>query len=169
MQRVVLLTLTLFLLSACGYKPSSHYCKQMISQKVYTEVEVSLSDPENAVLVKDALNRALYTRLKSQASRKEDASSSIKVSYKSIRFIPLQYNRNGYVVYYQANITLKFIFEKGKEKEERSLVGRYEFPIRPSAIISNDLRFQAIEKGSVKALDEFISYISAKGLLTYGE
>jgi hypothetical protein len=141
----------------------------MISQKVYTEVEVSLSDPENAVLVKDALNRALYTRLKSQATRKEDAGSSIKVSYKSIRFVPLQYNSNGYVVYYQANITLKFIFEKGKEKEERSLVGRYEFPIRPSAIISNDLRFQAIEKGSVKALDEFISYISAKGLLTYGK
>ena len=169
MQRLWLLIVTLFLLTACGYKPSSLYSKKMISQKVYTEVEVSLSDPENAVLVKDALNRALYTRLKSQATRKEDAGSSIKVSYKSIRFVPLQYNRNGYVIYYQANITLKFVFEKGKEKEERSLIGRYEFPIRPSAIISNDLRFQAIEKGSVKALDEFISYISAKGLLTYGK
>ncbi len=169
MQRIWLLILTLFLLTACGYKPSSRYSKKIISQKVYTEVEVSLSDPENAVLVKDALNRALYTRLKSQATRKEDAGSSIKVSYKSIRFVPLQYNHNGYVVYYQANIKLRFIFEKGKEKEERLLVGRYEFPIRPSAIISNDLRFQAIEQGSIKALDEFISYISAKGLLNYGE
>jgi len=168
-QRVYFLIVTLFLLTACGYKPSSQYCKRMISQKVYTEVEVSLSDPENAVLVKDALNRALYTRLKSQASRKEDAGSSIKVSYKSIRFVPLQYNRNGYVVYYQANITLKFVFEKGKKREERLLIGRYEFPIRPSAIISNDLRFQAIEQGSVKALDEFISYISAKGLLSDGK
>ncbi len=169
MQKALLSIFTLFLLTACGYKPSSLYSKKIISQKVYTEVEVSLSDPENAVLVKDALNRALYTRLKSQATKKEDAGSSIKVSYKSIRFVPLQYNRNGYVVYYQANITLKFIFEKGEEREERSIVGRYEFPIRPSAIISNDLRFQAIEKGSVKALDEFISYISAKGLLTYGK
>jgi len=158
-----------FLLSACGYKPSSHYSKNIITQKVYIEVEVSLSDPENAVLVKDALNRALYTRLKSQSSKKEDAGSSLKVSYKSIHFVPLQYNRNGYVVYYQANISLKFIFEKGKTKEERSIVGRYEFPIRPSAIISNDLRFKAIEQGSVKALDEFISYISAKGLLQHGK
>jgi len=163
------LIVTLFLLTSCGYKPSSHYSKNIITQKVYTEVEVSLSDPENAVLVKDALNRALYTRLKSQSSKKEDAGSSLKVSYKSIRFVPLQYNRNGYVVYYQANISLKFIFEKGKDKEERSIVGRYEFPIRPSAIISNDLRFKAIEQGSVKALDEFISYISAKGLLRHGE
>lgn len=168
-QKAWLTIFTFLLLTACGYKPSSHYSKKIISQKVYTEVEVSLSDPENAVLVKDALNKALYTRLKSQATKKEDAGSSIKVSYKSIRFVPLQYNRRGYVVYYQANITLKFIFEKGKKREERSIVGRYEFPIRPSAIISNDLRFQAIEQGSVKALDEFISYISAKGLLTYGK
>jgi hypothetical protein len=159
----------LFLFNACGYKPTSHYTKKMIGQTVYTEVEVSLSDPENSVLTKDALNRALYMRLKSHASSKEDADSYIKVAYKSIRFIPLQYDKNGYVVYYQAHITLGFTFEKAEEKEERLIVGRYEFPIRPSAIISNDLRFKAIEQGSIKALDEFISYLSAKGLLKYGK
>jgi len=155
-------------LSACGYKPSSLYTKKMIGEKVYTEVEVSLSDPENAVLIKDALNRALYTHLKSHTSKKEEADSSIKVRYQSISFIPLQYDLQGYVVYYQAHIKLRFSFEKGKQKEERSIVGRYEFPIRASAIISNDLRFKAIEHGSMKALDEFISYLSAKGLLIYG-
>ena len=164
-----LLILSLILFSACGYKPSANYSTQMIGQKVYTEVEVSLSDPENAVLIKDALNRALYTRLKSQASSQSEADSTIKVVYRSIRFIPLQYNSSGYVVYYQAHITLGFTFAKGEEREERSIVGRYEFPIRPSAIISNDLRFKAIEHGSIKALDEFISYLSVKGLLKYGK
>jgi len=168
--RLLLTTfLLVFLLTSCGYRPSSHYTKKMIGQKVYTEVEVSLSDPENAVLIKDALNRALYTRLKSKASSKREADSSIIVHYKSIKFIPLQYNRNGYVVYYQAHITLGFIFERKGEKENRLIVGRYAFPIRPSAIISNDLRFKAIEQGSIKALDEFISYLSVKGLLKYGK
>jgi hypothetical protein len=157
------------LLTACGYRPASNYSKKMIGQRVYTQVEVSLSDPENAVLIKDALNRALYRRLKSHASSKKEADSSIKVIYKSIKFIPLQYDRNGYVVHYQAHITLGFTFEKGDERESRLIVGRYEFPIRPSAIISNDLRFKAIEQGSIKALDEFISYLSVKGLLKYGE
>jgi hypothetical protein len=69
------------------------------------------------------------------------------------------------VVYYQAVITLRFEFTKGKIQENRLIVGRYQFPIRPSAIISNDLRFKAIEQGSIKALDQFIAYISAKGLL----
>ena len=166
-MKKTLLLLTLLLLTSCGYKPSSHYTSKVISEKVYTEVDVSLSDPENSVLVKDALNRALYSRLKSLATTKKEAKSSIFVSYQSIRFIPLQYDRKGYVVYYQANIVLKFKIEKGKQKEERQILGRYEFPIRPSAIISNDLRFKAIEKCSLNALDQFITYISSRGLIGY--
>jgi hypothetical protein len=167
MKKLLTLTVAMLLLTSCGYKPSSHYTKKIVGENVYTEVEVSLSDPENAVLIKDALNRALYRRLKSKATRKRDSDSSIYVAYDNIRFVPLQYNKNGYVVHYQAYITLGFTFIKGEVTEKRQIVGRYEFPIRPSAIISNDLRFKAIEQGSIKALDQFIAYISAKGLLTH--
>ena len=166
MKKLFTIFVALIFLAACGYKPSSHYTKQVIGEKVYTEVEVSLSDPENAVLVKDALNKALYTRLKTKAARKKDADSSIYVAYDNIRFVPLQYNKNGYVVYYQAHITLGFTFIKGEKKEKRQIVGRFEFPIRPSAIISNDLRLKAIEQGSIKALDKFIAYLSVKGLVS---
>jgi len=160
-------SMILLLLTSCGYKPSSHFTQKSIGEKVYTQVEVSLSDPENAVLIKDALNRALYSRLKSLATKKEEADSIIKVAYQSIGFTPLQYDKNGYVVHYQANIVLKFEMIKGDKKEKREIVGRYEFPVRPSAIISNDLRFKAIERGSVNALDQFIAYVASKGLLEY--
>ena len=152
-------------LSACGYRPSAHFTPKVIGEKVYTKVDVSLSDPENSVLIKDALNQALYSRFKTLASTKNEAQSSIFVAYKSIQFVPLQYDENGYVVQNQANILLNFRLEKGDQQEERSIMGRYEFPIRPSAIISNDLRFKAIEQGSLHALDQFIAYISAKGLM----
>jgi len=158
------IVMTLLLLTGCGYKPSAHGAQKMIGERVFTQVDVSLSDPENAVLTKDALNIALQTRLKRRVSKKESADSSIYVHYKDIRFIPLQYDRNGYVVFYQAQITLTFKFIKDELKEQRDIVGRYEFPIRPSAIISNDLRLKAIEKGSLKALDQFIAYLSVKGL-----
>jgi len=164
MKKIPIL-LIMLLLIACGYKPSSHFTPKSIGEKVYTEVEVSLSDPENAVLIKDALNRALYSRLKSLATKREEADSVIKVAYHSIGFTPLQYDKNGYVVHYQANIVLKFEMIKGEKKEERRIVGRYEFPVRPSAIISNDLRFKAIERGSINALDQFIAYVASKGLL----
>jgi len=160
-----LLIILTILLSGCGYRPSSHFTPKTIGQKVYTEVDISLSDPENAVLLKDALYKALYSRLKSKVTTKREADSMIKVTYQSLRFIPLQYDKNGYVVYYQAHISLRFQFIKGDKKEERVIIGRYEFPIRPSAIISTSLRFQAIEKGSLRALDEFISYLESKGAL----
>lgn len=165
MKKIFIMLGVLMLLTACGYKPSAHYASQVIGEKVYTQVDVSLSDPENAVLTKDALNRALRIRLKRIVTRKERADSAIGVVYDTIRFVPLQYDQQGYVVYYQAHITLGFTFTKGGKVEKRQMIGRYEFPIRPSAIISTDLRFKAIEQGSIKALDQFISYLSVKGLL----
>jgi hypothetical protein len=165
MKKYYLLLLALTVFTACGYKPSASYAKKLVGEKVYTQVDVSLSDPENAVLTKDALNMALQTRLKRKVSKAKNADSSIFVFYKDIRFIPLQYDRNGYVVFYQAHIALDFTFKKEKIVEHRRIVGRFEFPIRASAIISNDLRLKAIEKGSLKALDEFITYLAAKGLL----
>jgi hypothetical protein len=165
MKKLITLVGLSLLFTACGYKPSSHYTKKIVGERVYTEVEVSLSDPENAVLIKDALNKALFSRLKSKATRKSRADSSIYVAYDNIRFVPLQYDKNGYVVHYQAYITLGFTFKKKDIIEKKQIVGRYDFPIRPSAIISNDLRFKAIEQGSIKALDQFIAYLSAKGVL----
>lgn len=165
MQNFFTSMLLILFLTACGYKPSSQYTQKIMGEKVYTQVDVSLADPENSVLIKDALNKALYTRLKSRATRKKYATSSIYIKYNDISFMPLQYDQNGYVVYYQAVIRLGFRLIKDKFKEKRTIVGYYGFPIRPSAIISNDLRLKAIEKGSLKALDQFISYLSVKGVL----
>lgn len=151
------------LLTACGYRPSAHVVKKVIGKRVYTKVDVSRADPENAVLTKDGLNRALQTRLKSIVTTREEADSMIGVSYKSIHFTPLQYDKNGYVVEYQVNMRLKFTFEKKNHHEEKIILGLYEFPIAPTSIIANDLRLKAIEKSSVKALDQFIAYLSAKG------
>ncbi len=167
MKKFFLFSLIFIFFIACGYRPSSHYVKKIMGEKVYTEVDVSLADPENAVLTKDALNTALQVRLKNKVSKKKHADSSIFVVYKNTRFVPLQYNKNGYVVFYQAEVTLEFTFKKGQKVEKRNILGRFEFPIRPSAIISTDLRLKAIEKGSLKALDEFISFLSVKGLLSY--
>ena len=155
--------LLLFILTACGYKPSAHFAKKVLGERVYTKVDVSLANPENAVLTKDGLNKALQTRLKTIVTRESEADSILGVRYESVRFVPLQYDKNGYVAYYQVVMTLRFTFEKGTHHEERRVIGRYEFPISPTAIIAYDLQLKAIEKSTTKALDQFIAYISAKG------
>jgi len=161
-KKFILIFIVLFY--GCGYRPSSSYTPKTLGDRVYIEVDVSLSDPENSVLIRDTITKAIYTRLKSITTTKRRAKSTIKVKYKDIRFIPLEYDRNGYVVHYQADVILDFLFQRENQKVKKSLIGRYDFPIRPSAIISTSLRFKAIEEGSKKALDEFIAYLGTLGL-----
>ncbi len=52
------------LVSACGYKPSSHMIQHVFSDTVYVEVIVDRAEPENAPYVKDEMNRLVYTDLK---------------------------------------------------------------------------------------------------------
>ncbi len=165
-KKIIQFLLSLFILSlvsGCGYRPSSHFAKKVLGNRVYTKVDVSLATPENSVLIKDALNKALRTRLKTIVTRRKDADSMLSVMYENVRFIPLQYNKNGYAVEYQVNLNLKFTFEKDGKVETKRTIGRYEFPILPSAIIAYDVQLKAIEKSSVKALDQFFAYITAKG------
>ena len=159
----LLLLIVFSLVSGCGYRPSANFAKKVLGDRIYTKVDVSLATPENSVLTKDALNKALRTRLKTIVTRKEDANSMLKVVYENISFIPLQYNKNGYAVEYQVNMTLKFTFEKDGKVETKRTIGRYEFPVFPTAIIAYDVKLKAIEQSSVKALDQFFAYLSAKG------
>ena len=152
------------LVSACGYKPSSHAIKNIFADRVYVEVLVDRAEPENAPFVKDEMNRLVYTRFKGRIVAKEQAQSQIRISYAGSTFTPLAYE-DGYVTRYRANIRVKFdmVTKEGKIKKNISSV--VESDIQESSLISSTLRIEAIRKGLGKALDEFLAYVSAKGML----
>ncbi len=152
------------LVSACGYKPSSHAIKNIFADTVYVEVLVDRAEPENAPFVKDEMNRLVYTRFKGRVVAKEQAQSQIRISYAGSTFTPLAYE-DGYVTRYRANIRVKFdmVTKEGKIKKNISSV--VESDIQESSLISSTLRIEAIRKGLGKALDEFLAYVSAKGML----
>ncbi len=162
MRGIIYILMIIFI--GCGYRPSANFTDKTLGKRVYTDIIVSLSDPQNSVLIKDAIYKALYSRLDSAVTDKRRADSIIKIKYKSIKFKPLQYDTHGYVVYYQADTTLDFTFIKDKRIIKKSITGRYSFPIRPSAIISTSLRFEAIKNGSDRAIEQFIAYLSGLGL-----
>ena len=160
----VLIYILLFTFIGCGYRPSANLTDKTLGKRVYTNVVVSLSDPQNSVLIRDAIYKALYSRLNTTVTDRNSADSIIEVKYKSIKFQPLQYDKHGYVVFYQADTTLDFTYIKDKKIVKKTITGRYSFPIRPSAIISTSLRFEAIKNGSNRAIEQFIAYLSGFGL-----
>ena len=159
-----LFTLIALLLVSCGYKPSSHMIKNVFEDSVYVEVIVDRVEPENAPFVKDEMNRLVYTRFKGRVTSKEEAKSQIIISYQGSSFTPLAYE-DGYVTRYRANIRVRFNMVTKEGKLKKTISSIVESDIQASSLTSSALRTDAIRKGLGKALDEFLAYVSAKGML----
>ena len=155
---------SLLTLTGCGYKPATVYTKKVLSDKIYTEIEIYRRDPENAVLVKDALNEAIVSRFGARVVPRNEATTILHVRFNRVSFRPIQYDVNGYAIYYRADVSLKIDYKTPTTKGSETVEGFYDFPIRPKAIISDALRFQAIKNGSAKALDAFVSRLAMKGV-----
>jgi hypothetical protein len=157
--------MTMVMISACGYKPSSHAIKHLFADTVYVEVVVDRAEPENAPFIKDELNRMVYTRFKGRVVPKEQAQSQLRVSYAGSSFTPLAYE-NGYVTRYRVNIRVKFDMLTKQGRVTKNISTVHEADILPSSLYSSALRTEAIRKGLEKAIDEFLAYASAKGVLS---
>lgn len=162
MKKILLLTILAFIVTACGYKPSVHYIKNIFEDTVYVEVDVDSGEPENAPFVKDEMNRLVYTRFKGSIVPKEQAGSEIYISYRGSRFSPLAYE-DGYVTRYRADIRVEFTMETKRGELQKRITSRVESDIEASSLTSSKLRTEAIRTGLEKALDEFVAYVSAKG------
>ena len=156
------------LVSACGYKPSSHMIQNVFSDTVYVEVIVDRVEPENAPFLKDEMNRLVYTRFKGRVVPKEQAQSQIRLSYDGSTFTPLAY-KEGYVTRYRANVKVKFDMVNKEGKVSKTISSIVESDIQESSLDSSVLRTEAIRIGLGKALDEFLAYVSAKGMLKEGK
>lgn len=161
--RVLNLLIALILLSGCGYIPASKQARKVVGKNIFVEVTVSLQDPENAVLIKDAARKAVVTRFHSSLVPQSQAETTLWVNLSSIGFSPLQYDTNGYVIVYRANISITVTRRNNGETRKYNSRGSYDFAIEPNAIITDTQRFEAIRQASLKALDSFVAQVGAEG------
>jgi hypothetical protein len=165
MIKLFSLLLVLFVLLSCGYKPTSIYTKEILGDKIYTEVAISLEDPENSVLIKDAINEAVVSEFRSTIASKKMADSEFYITLSSVSFVPIQYDKNGYVISYKTHVGIKTRYiDKDKKEHTIYTKGNYDFPIESSSIISDTKRFEAIKFASQKALDAVRSQIAVRSI-----
>lgn len=164
-MRVLAFFLTLILLG-CGYKPSSIYAKKALGEKIYADIKIDLREPENTILIKDAINEAIVSRFKGKISNSAEASSKIFVNLKDLEFEPIQYDKNGYIARYRTVVKLQIDYILHDEQKKKIVVdGYYDFLIEPDSIVSDTKRFEAIKNASLKAIDKFISKVSIIGYM----
>jgi hypothetical protein len=164
-MKKILFSLIAFVFISCGYKPTSIYTKEALGDKIYAEVTISLKDPENSVLIKDALNEAIVSQLRSQIVSKEEADSKFYINLSSVSFVPIQYDKNGYVIAYKTHVGLKTKYvDIDNNTHEIYTKGDYDFPIESSSLISDTKRFEAVKFASQKALDAVRSQIAMRSM-----
>jgi len=163
MKKLLASFLVLLFVVGCGYTPASKQARKVVGTRLFVEVTVSLEDPENAVLIKDATRKAVVTRFHSSLVPREQALTRLRVELSSITFSALQYDSNGYVVVYRANVVLHVVRKSNGEEKSYIAKGNHDFTIEPNAVITDSQRFDAIRSGSLKALDSFIAQVGAEG------
>ncbi|HLD22989.1 MAG TPA: LPS assembly lipoprotein LptE [Sulfuricurvum sp.] len=154
---------TLILLSGCGYQPASYYAKSIVGESVSTEVVVRMEDPQNTVIIKDAVDTAVITKFRTSLVPKNLAQTHLVISIVGVSFSPLRYDTNGYVITYRAAVAMSISRTADGKTASYSTSGMYDFEIEPNAIISDQARFEAIRQGAQKAIDAFIAHIAAEG------
>jgi uncharacterized lipoprotein YehR (DUF1307 family) len=156
-----------FSIVACGYKPSSYYAKKEMEGNVFVKLNVSLEDPKNAVLVKDAVNKILIQKLDSKLVDNESIADVVmNVTINSVSMQTLQYDALGYNKLYRAVVVLKIDYFRKDNGIKKSFAvdGEHDFSIDDGTTITETKRFDAISNAANKALDEVLSKIAVSSL-----
>jgi hypothetical protein len=151
------------LVTACGYRPSAKFSRDILGQKISTDVRISAEDPQNTVLIKDAVDTALVESLQSSLTTRSYSDTHLSISMGSPRYSPTQYDTNGYVIGYRMNVTLKIVKYSDGISKSYSTSGSYDFSVAPNSIVTDQQRFDAIKFSASKAINSFVAKISAEG------
>ncbi len=163
-MRQVLWVGIVMVIMGCGYIPASEYARNVLGESVSTEVKVSMEDPQNTVLIKDAVDTAVITKFRVNLTSKENAQTQLTFRILGVGFTPLRYDLNGYVSTYRASVTLGIHRQSSEKHKDYTAAGVYDFDIAANALLSDQARFTAIQEGATKALDEFVAQVAAEGV-----
>ena len=160
---IVILVFILFGILACGYKPSAKFSREVVGDKISTDVLISAQDPENTVIIKDAVDAAIVKVFHASLTSRALSQTHLQLSISKPSYAPVQYNKEGYVVGYRTTITLSIVRYHNGLSKTYNAKGTYDFTIQPNAIISDQERFEAIKFSSEKAMKSFLAQVSAEG------
>ena len=161
--KLLFLSALILFLSSCGYKPSAKYARVVVGEKISTSVEISAQDPENTVVIKDAVDAAVIKVFHASLTSRALSTTHLDLSINEPSYIPLQYDNDGYIIAYRTTISLQIKRYKDGNMKLYTSQGTYDFSIVANAVITDQERFNAIKFSSEKAIKSFVSQVSAEG------
>lgn len=159
--KIVSISLLCIFISSCGYYPVSYYSKQTLGENIYVKANISLSDPENSIIAKDALLQAIAIRLHSNLSNKDNADTSVLIDMNDIYMYSIADDKDGFPRFYRIQVRINFSYtDKKGNSRNYSNIGIYDFSVEGQATVTDEKRFEAINQASLQAIDKFIAQIA---------
>ncbi len=164
--RLLFLSAIALAFTSCGYKPSSTYSKVIVGESISTSVNISAHDPENTVIIKDAVDSAIIEVFRASLTTKDFSQTHLDLSIGNPLYTPLQYDNDGFVISYRASIVLNITRHNENVSKKYTARGTYDFSVVANAVITDQERFDAIRYSAAKAIRSFVSQVSAEGART---
>lgn len=163
LSQILILFFLSFLITACGYKPSSYYVNKELGEKVFVDLLIDLKDPRNTVLIKDEINEILVHRLgKKLVYDRTLADTIMNLKLNSVSLQVLQDDESGYNKVYKAVVTISVKYKNKLKTESFTVNGDYDFSIDSGTTVTDTRRYEAIRNAASEALEDIISTIAVK-------
>ena len=162
-QKTVSLLFILLLINGCGYRPSSKYARNVLGEKISTSIVISAQDPENTVIIKDAVDKAIVEVFHASLTDRASSDTHLSLSIGTPSYSPIQYNTDGYVIAYKMIVSLSIKRSHNGKSKNYSASGSYDFAVLPNSVVTDQERFDAIKFSAQKAIEAFIAQVSAEG------
>ena len=161
MRKIFFVCLFGLFFSSCGYYPVSYYSKQSLGKNIYVQTIITLSDPENSIIAKDALLQAIATRLHSNLSNKENADTIITMNMNEVNMYSIADDEDGFPRFYRMQVGINFSYtDKNGVARNFSNTGIYDFSVEGQSTITDERRFSAINQASLQAIDKFVAKVA---------
>nr|WP_321266425.1 LPS assembly lipoprotein LptE [uncultured Sulfurimonas sp.] len=162
-MKIVLSIILILGLASCGYKPSSKFSREIIGEKISTSVVISAQDPENTVIIKDAVDEAIIEVFHASLTSKTNSQTHLDLSISNPSYSPVVYDSDGYVTGYRMSVGLNIKRHHNGVSKSYSVSGTYDFTVEPNAVVTDQERYDAIRYSAAKAIRSFIAKLSAEG------
>lgn len=162
-MKVVLSLILVLGLASCGYKPSSKFSRDIMGEKISTSVRISAQDPENTVIIKDAVDEAIIEVFHASLVDRANSQTHLNLSISNPSYSPIVYDSDGFVIGYRMNVSLNIARYHDGVTKSYSVKGTHDFTVAPNAIVTDQQRFDAIRFSAAKAIRSFVAKVSAEG------
>lgn len=162
-KTLLLLSLLLVVISGCGYKSSAKFSREVMGDKISTSVIISAIDPQNTVIIKDAVDRAIIEVFQASLVSRDASKTHLVLKMGTPSYSPIVYDENGYITGYRMMVTLNIIKHTDGESKSYNTRGFHDFSVAPNAIVTDQDRFEAIGFAAQRAIKSFVAQVSAEG------